>query len=114
MKKMLFVMNPYAGTRKGKRYLADIIDIFNRADYDVLTYMTAGQGDGARIVEERAKNVDLVVCCGGDGTFNEAITGILRSGADVPVGYIPAGSTNDFATSLKLSGNILQAARDIV
>ena len=58
--------------------------------------------------------MDLVVCAGGDGTLNEAITGMLRCGADVPIGYIPAGSTNDFASSLKLSTNILQAARDIV
>ena len=58
--------------------------------------------------------MDLVACCGGDGTFNETISGILRSGADVPVGYIPAGSTNDFAASLKLPANILQAAKDIV
>jgi YegS/Rv2252/BmrU family lipid kinase len=58
--------------------------------------------------------VDLVVCAGGDGTFNETICGLLQSGADTPVGYIPCGSTNDFANSLKLSTNVLQAARDIV
>ena len=111
---MLFVMNPYAGTRRANRYLADIISLFNRADYDVLTYMTTGPGDGARIVEEKAADMDLVVCCGGDGTFNEAITGLLRGGYNVPVGYIPAGSTNDFAASLKLPTNVLQAARAIV
>ena len=114
MKKMLFVMNPYAGQRKANRYLTDIITIFNRAGYDVLTYMTAGPGDAAREVEEKAGEMDLVACCGGDGTFNETISGILRSGADVPVGYIPAGSTNDFAASLKLPSNVLQAARGIV
>ena len=114
MKKMLFVMNPYAGIRRANRYLTDIISIFNRAGYDVLTYMTTGPGDGARIVEEKAADMDLVVCCGGDGTFNEAITGLLRGGYNVPVGYIPAGSTNDFAASLKLPTNVLQAARAIV
>ena len=111
---MLFVMNPYAGIRRANRYLTDIISIFNRAGYDVLTYMTTGPGDGARIVEEKAADMDLVVCCGGDGTFNEAITGLLRGGYNVPVGYIPAGSTNDFAASLKLPTNVLQAARAIV
>ena len=114
MKKMLFVMNPYAGMRKANRYLADIIALFNRADYDVTTYMTAGPGDAIGVVERKAREMDVVVCCGGDGTFNETISGILRSGCDVPVGYIPAGSTNDFATSLKLSSNIMQAAADIV
>ena len=114
MKKMLFVMNPYSGMRKAAKYLADIIGLFNRAGYEVITYMTAGSGDAARIVEERAGEMDLVVCCGGDGTFNETVSGLIRIGADVPVGYIPAGSTNDFAASLKLPTNVMQAARDIV
>ena len=114
MKKLLFVMNPYAGTRQGVRYLADVIAIFNRANYEVLAYMTSGQGDAQRVTLEKAHSVDLVVCAGGDGTFNETVSGVLLSGADVPVGYIPCGSTNDFATSLHLSTNILQAARDIV
>ena len=114
MKRMLFVMNPYSGMRRANKYLAEIISLFNQADYEVITHMTQSRGDAAKIVENRAKNVDLVVCCGGDGTFNETITGLLRSGADIPVGYIPAGSTNDFASTLKLSGNIMQAAADIV
>ena len=114
MKKMLFVMNPYSGMRKANRYLADILALFNRADYEVIVHMTAGRGDATRIVAERCADVDLVVCCGGDGTFNETISGILSAGVQVPVGYIPAGSTNDFAASLKLSTNIMQAAADIV
>lgn len=114
MKKMLFVMNPYAGTRKANRYLPEIIEIFNRGGYETSVYMTAGTGDCQRIVLEKAKEVDLVACAGGDGTFNEAVNGILLSGADVPIGYIPAGSTNDFASSLHLPTNILQAARQIV
>ena len=114
MKKMLFVLNPYAGMRRANKFLPDIIGIFNRAGYDVTCHMTDGAGDCARTVERLAGQMDLVACAGGDGTFNETITGLLRSGADVPVGYIPAGSTNDFASSLKLSNQILQAARDIV
>ena len=114
MKKMLFVMNPYSGMRKASRYLADIIALFNREDYEVITHMTAGQGDATQVVADRAKEMDLVVCCGGDGTFNETICGVLKCGADVPVGYIPSGSTNDFAASLKIPTNIMQAAKDIV
>ena len=114
MKKMLFIMNPYAGTRKANRYLADILTMFNRAGYTVITHMTAGPGDGAEITRQLAPEMDVVVCCGGDGTFNEVINGVLRSGADTPIGYIPAGSTNDFAASLRLPTNVLQAARDIV
>ena len=114
MKKVLLVMNPYAGMRKGKRYLADVVELFNRADYLVLTHMTAGQGDCARVVERMAKDVDLVVCAGGDGTFNEAVTGLMRSGCEVPIGYLPCGSTNDFAASLNISTNVVQAAKDIL
>ena len=114
MKKLLFVMNPYAGTRKANRVLADIITIFNRAGYDVQIYMTAASGDCAAAVAQKAPGMDLVVCAGGDGTFNEAVSGLLSAGLDIPLGYIPAGSTNDFAISLKLPLNILDAARLIV
>ena len=113
MKKLFFVMNPMAGQRRANRFLVDIVAIFNRAGYDVSMYMTAGSGAAARIVAEKAPEMDLVVCAGGDGTFNETVTGVLQSGADTPIGYIPCGSTNDFATSLRLSLNVLQAARDI-
>ena len=113
MKRMLFLMNPFAGQRKANRHLVDILTIFNRAGYDVLVHMTAGVGDAARVAQEKAGEVDLIVCCGGDGTFNETVSGIQRSGMDIPVGYIPAGSTNDFAASLRLSLDPLQAARDI-
>lgn len=114
LKEMLFVMNPYAGMRRANRYVADLLTIFNQAGYEVTAHMTSGSGDAERIVREKCHQMDLVVCAGGDGTFNETISGILGSGADVPVGYIPCGSTNDFANSLKLSNNVVQAAKDIV
>ena len=114
MKKMLFVMNPYSGMRRANKYLVEIIELFNRAGYEVIVHMTQGPGDAARIVANKAFDMDLIVCCGGDGTFNETISGMLSVGANVPLGYIPAGSTNDFAASLKLSGNVMQAAQDIL
>ena len=114
MKKMLFIVNPCAGQRRVNRYLVEILDIFNRGGYEVVTYITAQQGDCARIAREKASQVDLVVCAGGDGTFNEMITGVLDSGADVSVGYIPSGSTNDFAASLRLPTNVVKAAQAIV
>ena len=114
MKKMLFIMNPYAGMRKANRFLSDIISLFNRADYEVNIHMTAGTGDAAKFAETHSLGMDLVVCCGGDGTLNETINGMLRCGSTAPIGYIPAGSTNDFANSLKLSTNIMQAVQDIL
>ncbi len=114
MAKMLFIMNPFAGMRKANRFLSDILTLFNRAGYEVTIHMTAGPGDARRVATAKAKDADLVVCAGGDGTFNETVSGILSSGADTPIGYIPCGSTNDFATSLKLPTNIMKAARLIV
>lgn len=114
MKKLFFVLNPYAGTRKANKVLADILALFNRADYDVRVHITAKQGDARNVVRSRAGEMDLIVCCGGDGTFNETVAGILESGVDVPVGYIPAGSTNDFATSLGLSTDIITATENIL
>ncbi len=113
MKKMLFILNPYAGQRKANKQLTEIIEIFNRADYAVNVYVTACQGDAYEMAWRCADSVDIIACCGGDGTFNETAAGVLASGIDVPVGYIPAGSTNDFANSLKLPTDILQAAHVI-
>lgn len=113
MKRMLFILNPYAGQRKANRQLMEIVEIFNRADYEVTVYITAGQGDAMETARRHASQMDMIVCCGGDGTFNETAAGVLSSGIDVPVGYIPAGSTNDFANSLKLPTDLLQAAKTI-
>ena len=112
MKTMLLIVNPCSGQKKAKKHLCDVVDIFNRAGYKVFTHITACSGDGEKAAMDYAGQVDRIVCCGGDGTFNETVSGVLKSGADVPIGYIPAGSTNDFATSLKLSNDLLQAARD--
>lgn len=114
MKRMLFIMNPFSGQKRANKFLPDILGLFNRAGYEVIAHMTGGTGDATVAAERRGRDVDLVVCCGGDGTLNETITGLMRCGAQVPIGYIPAGSTNDFASSLKLSSNILQAAQDIL
>lgn len=113
MKKMLFILNPNAGVRKANKFLAEILGIFNRAGYDVHTYVTAGPGEGGKIVRERAGEMDVVVCCGGDGTYNEVMAGLLQSGAEAALGYIPAGSTNDFASSLGLPSDVLAAAKVI-
>ena len=114
METLLFVMNPYSGTRKAAKVLPEILSVFNRAGYKVIAHMTDKAGDAEEFVRCNAREADLVVCSGGDGTFNETVTGLLRSCVDIPVGYIPAGSTNDFAASLELSLDPVQAALDIV
>jgi len=114
MKNMLFIMNPFAGMRRANKHLADILMMFGNADYEVTVHMTRKTGDAMDAAFRKSKDMDLVVCCGGDGTLNETITGLIRAGVTVPVGYIPAGTTNDFASSLKLSSHPMQAAQDIV
>lgn len=114
MKKLLFVINPYAGMRRAAKMLPEILAVFNRADYNVRVYVTAEAGDAIQAVKEIATEMDLVVCSGGDGTFNETITGLMQADLQIPVGYIPSGSTNDFAASLQIPSDPVEAARQIV
>lgn len=114
MKKMLFIMNPYSGQRKANRFLAEILEAFTKGGYDVLVHMTSSPGDATATVARLAPGMDLIVCCGGDGTFNETASGLLQSGLDIPIGYIPAGSTNDFAASLHLPTDPMDAVRNIL
>lgn len=109
-KKLLFIFNPCSGKGQIKNKLMDIIDIMVKADYEVTVHSTQDREDAMKKVKEEAEKYDLVVCSGGDGTLDEAVTGMMQSGKQVPLGYIPAGSTNDFANSLKIPKNILKAA----
>ena len=114
LKKLLFILNPRAGTRKAAKVLPEILSVFNRADYDVRVYVTTKSGDATDAVKRLAPGMDMVVCCGGDGTFNETFNGLAQAELRIPIGYIPAGSTNDFAASLRLSSDPVEAARQIV
>ena len=106
MKKLLIIMNPCSGKKRANGHLADIISVFNRANYEVTVFMTTARGDATTIAAQKGADYDLLVCIGGDGTFNEVITGLHNMGCKTPIGYIPAGSTNDFANSLHLSKDI--------
>lgn len=109
-KKLLFVFNPKSGKGLIKNYLVDIVDTMVKADYEVTVYTTQAQGDAIQKVEKEAAKYDLVVCSGGDGTLDEVVTGMNRSEAERPIGYIPAGSTNDFANSLGIPKDMVKAA----
>lgn len=113
-KKAAVILNPQSGMKQGKRNLADIVGIFCTAQYDVNVYVTSCRGDATVAASRLGKECDLVVCIGGDGTFNEVVSGMVASGNTAEIGYIPAGSTNDFANSLGLSKNMLEAAKQIV
>lgn len=111
---MLFVFNPKAGKGKIKTHLLDIVDIFNKHDYEVVIHCTQKSKDAYEKAKEYAHSVDLIVCSGGDGTLDEVVTGIMEQKSTVPIGYIPAGSTNDFATSLFVPKNMVEAASMIM
>ena len=113
-KKMLFVFNPKAGKGKIKTHLLDIVDIFSSHDYEIIIRSTQAPRDAYEKAKEYANSVDMIVCSGGDGTLDEVVTGIMEAESSVPIGYIPAGSTNDFANSLFMPKNITKVAEMIM
>ncbi len=114
MKNMLFIINPKAGKRKNRGFIEQAIDIFEDAGYYVGIKYTKKQADGIDIVKKYGEKVDLIVCMGGDGTLSEVMEGLVEMDCKTPLGYIPAGSTNDFATSLGLKFNPKEQAKFIV
>ena len=114
MKKALVIFNPNAGTKTGNKNLAEILGIFAKGGYRTEVSATLRRGHATEIAKRLASKKDLIVCIGGDGTFNEVAAGVMESETDVPIGYIPAGSTNDFASSLNIPKDNITAARDIV
>ncbi|HCS73822.1 MAG TPA: diacylglycerol kinase [Clostridiales bacterium] len=113
-KKMLFIINPKAGKAQIKNSLLQILNIFTKENYEIVAYPTQSHEDARRITRERAKEFDLVVCSGGDGTLNEVVSGMMESKKIIPIGYIPAGTTNDFANSLHIPKNSIDAANAII
>lgn len=107
-------MNPVAGVKKSNKYLAEIVSLFCENGYECQIHTTTVEKGADKIVEQYAFNKDLVVCIGGDGTLNELVTGIVKNNYTCKVGYIPSGSANDFANSLGISANPLDAAKDII
>lgn len=102
LKSLHLIINPNAGTRQGRRFLPEMISVFNKAGYLCSVYVTEKRGDAVDFARAHAGEADLVVACGGDGTLNEVITGLQQGGHRTPLGYIPCGSTNDFASGLEL------------
>ena len=109
-KKLLFIVNPRAGRTKSFAPLFDAVACFSKAGYLVKVFLTEGRGDATRAAAELGGAYDLVVCAGGDGTFNEMVSGLMQLDHPPVLGYIPFGSTNDCATTLGLSKVPRQAA----
>ena len=115
-KKMFFLYNPHAGKSQIKSKLADIINVFMRADYELQVYATQKPEEAIDAVRQYAAGVDCLVVSGGDGTLNEAICGLMQLPREQRpvVGYLPAGTTNDFAYTHRLSKDMVAAAETVV
>lgn len=113
MTRMLLIINPKSGKGTIRSRLLEVTDIFIKEGYDVTIYISQKIGDAREKVEKVAKYYDLVICSGGDGTLDEVVSGMMVSERKCPIGYIPAGSTNDFADSLKLPKDMVAAAKRI-
>lgn len=113
-KKMLFIYNPHAGKASIRSNLLDMIDIFTKAGFEVTAYPTQEQGDAVKATREKSDDFQVLTCSGGDGTLDEVVTGMMECENRIPIGYVPAGTTNDFAKSLGIPSNMIRAAKSIV
>ncbi|MBO5556570.1 MAG: YegS/Rv2252/BmrU family lipid kinase [Oscillospiraceae bacterium] len=112
-KRALLIINPVSGKRMVLRYIPQILRSFMEAGYQVTTMVTARRGEATDLARQYGGDFDLICCSGGDGTLNETLTGLALAGRSIPLGYIPCGSTNDFAISRELSADIPTAAQNI-
>lgn len=114
MKELLFIFNPHAGKGAIRGHLPGVLDAFTKAGYLVTAYPTQSKADATRAAAELGGRFDRVVCCGGDGTLSETIAGLLTLEPRPVLGYLPAGTTNDFARNLNLPKTLKEAARTAV
>lgn len=110
MKTLLFIYNPAAGKAKITSALGEVTALFQKEDWLVTLYATKAAGDAVNAVQELGGSYDRIVCSGGDGTLSEVVTGLIHGGLKQPLGYLPAGSTNDFSKTLRLPANLQKAA----
>lgn len=114
MKRMLFIINPRSGREQIKPKLLEILDLFSKAGYELQVYVTQSRKDATEAARQYSAGKDLVVCSGGDGTLNEVISGLVHLENAPVLGYIPAGSTNDYASSLQIPRAMMEAAENIL
>lgn len=113
-KKLLFFLNPKAGQLELRLHFLETINIFTAGGYDVTVHPTQGPRDLTEYLVREGEGYDLVVCAGGDGTLNEAVSGLMQLSRRPRLGYIPGGTCNDVASTLGLSRDPVEAAKDIL
>ena len=114
MKKVYLIINLTAGKAVISEYLGKIVDEFIKTDYEVTIHTTQSSDDAVYAAKYACENgFDLLVCAGGDGTLSQCLQGVMQCEKRVPIGYIPAGTTNDFAKSLGISKEPIAAVKTI-
>lgn len=113
-KQLLLIVNPRAGKCKGEKALPELLKIFQSNGFLSTVLLTEKSGDACTFVTKYGAMHEMIVGVGGDGTFSEIVAGMVGGKVKKPVGYIPAGSTNDYGASLGLSSDIYDAAYAIV
>lgn len=108
-KKLLLVVNPKAGKCMAKQKLFELVSLFSAKGYETTVYPTKKDGT-TDYVKDNAHKYGRVVCCGGDGTLSEVLAGVYKNGNNIPVAYIPMGSTNDFASNMGIPRNTALAS----
>ncbi len=109
MKKLLLLVNLYSGKAYISAKIGEVISFYNSKGYKVEVYCSQYRGsvvDRIKAIDESYSNI---IVCGGDGTFNEAVNGIMSIKRNIPLGYIPCGSTNDFANSVGIPSDLKEA-----
>jgi YegS/Rv2252/BmrU family lipid kinase len=114
MKKLLFIINPRSGRGVIRNKLLEILDLFVAEGYEPTVHVTQASRDAVQMVAEHGNDYDLIVASGGDGTLSEVVTGMMISHVTCPLGYIPAGTTNDFASSVGIPKRSMYAAETAV
>lgn len=109
--RLLFIVNPVSGKKTITDYMIDILNLYCKKGLEVSVLITQYQGHAAQYVKVNSQRFDRIVCAGGDGTINEVVSG-LREACDYRtlLGYIPCGSTNDFASNFGLDDDVMESA----
>ena len=111
---VLLIVNPVAGRKESKKIVRQIVTLLCRHEYRPIVYITGKKGDATDFVFENALEAKRIICCGGDGTLNEVLTGMQKLGRYIPVGFVPTGTTNDFARALRLPTTTHEAIENAV
>lgn len=114
MRRVLFIVNPKSGKANIKNNLLGIVDIFTKNECLTTLFITQRAKEATEVVEQFGNEYDLIVCAGGDGTLDEVVSGVMSLESKTPIGYIPCGSTNDYAKSMGLSFDNLEAANTVM